>query len=107
MAETREFVALQRVSRSGKKKLPRRLSLVMVHGGLLESCARTLTLRKKQSRITTGYSIVEKCGKAWRQAHRRAARHERRDRGYTLHGAPGANEIHACRARAPACEDPA
>src|SRR5260370_1006267 len=54
MAETREFVALQRVSRRGKKKLPRRVSFVVVHAGLLESCARTLTLRKKQSRITTG-----------------------------------------------------
>lgn len=54
MVETREFIALQRVSRSGKKKLPRRLSFVVVHAGLLESCAHTLTLRKKQSRITIG-----------------------------------------------------
>ena len=47
MAETREFIALQRVSRSRDKKLPRRLSLVMVHAGLQEGGSRTLTLRKK------------------------------------------------------------
>ncbi len=54
MAEPREFIALQRVSRSGEKKLPRRLSFVVVHAGLLENGSRTLTLRKRQSRITTG-----------------------------------------------------
>jgi len=32
MAETREFVALQRVTRSGEKELPRGLGLVVVHG---------------------------------------------------------------------------
>jgi len=31
MVETREFVALQRISRSREKKLPRRLRLVVVH----------------------------------------------------------------------------
>lgn len=31
MAKTREFVALQRVSRSREKELPRRLGLVMIH----------------------------------------------------------------------------
>jgi hypothetical protein len=35
MAETRQFVTLQRVARSGEKKLPRRLSFVMVHASLL------------------------------------------------------------------------
>ena len=54
MAEPRKFVALQRVSRSREKKLPRRLSLVMVHAGLQEGGSRTLTLRKKESRITRG-----------------------------------------------------
>src|SRR5260370_12483191 len=37
MVETREFITLQRVSRSGKKKLPRRLSFVVVHPDLLQS----------------------------------------------------------------------
>ena len=45
MAEPREFVALQGVSRSGKKKLPRWLCLAVVHKGLLGSNARKLTLR--------------------------------------------------------------
>jgi len=36
MAEPREFIALQRISRSGEQKLPRRLGFVMVHAGLLE-----------------------------------------------------------------------
>jgi hypothetical protein len=35
VAETREFVALQRIARSGEKKLPRRLSFAMVHASLL------------------------------------------------------------------------
>ncbi len=54
MVETREFIALQRVSRSREKKLPRRLGLVVVHAGLLESDIRTLTVRETQSSITTG-----------------------------------------------------
>jgi len=54
MAKPRKFVALQRVSRSREKKLPRRLSLVMVHAGLQEGGSRTLTLREKESRITRG-----------------------------------------------------
>ena len=45
MAETREFIALERVSRSGKKKLPRRLGLVVVHCGLPESDGIKLTVR--------------------------------------------------------------
>ena len=32
MAQTREFITLQRVTRSGEKELPRRLGLVVVHG---------------------------------------------------------------------------
>ena len=32
VAETREFITLQRVTRSGEKKLPRRLGFVVVHG---------------------------------------------------------------------------
>ena len=36
MAEPREFIALQRISRSGEQELPRRLGFVVVHGGLLE-----------------------------------------------------------------------
>jgi hypothetical protein len=35
MAEPREFVALERVSRCGEQELPRRLGFVMVHAGLL------------------------------------------------------------------------
>src|SRR5260370_34672874 len=34
MVETREFIALQRMSRSREEKLPRRLRLVLVHPGL-------------------------------------------------------------------------
>jgi hypothetical protein len=45
MAETREFIALERVARSGKKKLPRRLGLVVVHCGLPESDGSKLTVR--------------------------------------------------------------
>jgi hypothetical protein len=44
MAETREFVALQRDSRSGEKELPGRLGLVVVHAGLLVSGVRRLIL---------------------------------------------------------------
>jgi hypothetical protein len=44
VAEAREFVALERVSRCGEQELPRRLGFVMVHAGLLGSDARTLTL---------------------------------------------------------------
>lgn len=36
MTEPREFIALQRISRSGEQKLPRRLGFVVVHAGLLE-----------------------------------------------------------------------
>jgi hypothetical protein len=43
MAEPREFKALQRVARSREKKLPRGLSFVMVHVGLLVTGAGTLT----------------------------------------------------------------
>jgi hypothetical protein len=35
MAETREFIALQRISRSGEEKFPRWLGLVIVHASLL------------------------------------------------------------------------
>ncbi len=44
MTKTREFIALQRISRSREKKLPRRLCLVVGHAGLLENDAPTLTL---------------------------------------------------------------
>jgi hypothetical protein len=54
MAKTRKFVALQRISRSREKKLPRRLGLVVGHAGLLEYGVRTLALRKLESRITRG-----------------------------------------------------
>jgi hypothetical protein len=49
MTETREFVALERVSRSREQKLPRRLGLVIVHEGLQAAGARTLTFRYLQS----------------------------------------------------------
>src|SRR5260370_11956657 len=42
MVETREFKALQRISRSREEKLPRRLRLVVVHAGLPSDIA-TLT----------------------------------------------------------------
>ena len=45
MVEPREFKALQRVVRSGEKKLPRGLSFAVVHAGLLVAGARMLTLR--------------------------------------------------------------
>ena len=45
MAETREFIALQRISRSRQKKLPRGLGLVVVHWGLPKSDGSKLTLR--------------------------------------------------------------
>jgi hypothetical protein len=44
MAETREFVALERVSRSREEELPRRLGLVVVHMGLLGSDGCKLTV---------------------------------------------------------------
>jgi hypothetical protein len=43
MAETREFIALQRVARSREKKLPRGLSFEMVYVGLLVARAGKLT----------------------------------------------------------------
>lgn len=54
MAETREFVALQRVARSREQKLPRRLGLVMVHRSLLVISARTLTMYYLQSIVPMG-----------------------------------------------------
>jgi hypothetical protein len=45
VAETREFVALQRIARCREKKLPRRLSSAMVQMSLLATGARTVTLR--------------------------------------------------------------
>jgi len=45
MAETREFIALQRISRSGEEKFPRRLGLVIVHAGLLMNGLGMLTVR--------------------------------------------------------------
>ena len=45
MAETGEFIALQRISRSREKKLPRRLGLVVVQRGLLINGPGTLTFR--------------------------------------------------------------
>ena len=65
MAETREFIALQRVSRSREEKLPRRLSPVVVHAGLLEDGGGTLTVRKNESRVLEGNTLwknVEKLG---------------------------------------------
>lgn len=43
MAETREFVTLQRVARSREKELPRGLGLGTKHWGLLKSRGRTIT----------------------------------------------------------------
>jgi hypothetical protein len=40
MAKAREFIALQRVSRSREKELPRGLGLVVVHVRLLELCVK-------------------------------------------------------------------
>jgi hypothetical protein len=54
MAETREFVALQRVARGREKKLPWRLGFAMVHASLLAAGARTLTLRYLQSIVPMG-----------------------------------------------------
>ena len=54
VAEPRQFVALQGVSRSGKKKLPRWLSFAVVHKGLQGIDTRKLTLRHLESRITRG-----------------------------------------------------
>jgi hypothetical protein len=51
MVEPREFKALQRVVRSGEKKLPRGLGLVAVHAGLLVAEARMLTLRYSWSMV--------------------------------------------------------
>ena len=45
MAETGEFIALQRISRSREKKLPRRLGLVVVQRGLLINGLGTLIFR--------------------------------------------------------------
>lgn len=45
VAETREFIALQRISRSRQKKLPRGLGLVVVHWALPKSDGSKLTLR--------------------------------------------------------------
>jgi hypothetical protein len=46
MAETREFIALQRISRSGEEKFPRWLGLVVVQRGLPRGGLGTLTVRK-------------------------------------------------------------
>jgi hypothetical protein len=45
MDETREFIALQRISRSREKKFPRRLGLVMVQRSLPINGLGTLTVR--------------------------------------------------------------
>ena len=54
MAKPRKFIALQRVSRSRKQKLPRGLRFVMVHAGLLVAGAGTLALRHLQSMVPMG-----------------------------------------------------
>jgi hypothetical protein len=54
MAETREFVALQRVARSREQKLPRRLGFAMVHARLLVAGARTVPSYYLQSIVPMG-----------------------------------------------------
>ncbi len=106
MVEPREFIALQRVPRSRKKKLPRRLSLVVVHGGLLEERLRRLIFRKIESRVPIGYFVVESCGKLWRSDEETAIRHGVQGAVYSINGARGGNELRACSACAGDYEDP-
>jgi hypothetical protein len=61
MAETREFIALQRVSGRREEELPTWLSFVMVHAGLLENCDGTLNF----VRASQDYDRVIHCGKMW------------------------------------------
>ncbi len=54
MAEAREFVALQRDSRSREKKLPRRFSFAIGHGGLLEESTLKITAQLVMSMVPEG-----------------------------------------------------
>jgi hypothetical protein len=67
MTQTRQFVGLQRVARSGQKKLPRRLGVVPGHGILLwgqEFHSNTVVIPFKDNQS------VNVCGKVWKTARR-------------------------------------
>lgn len=106
MVEPREFIALQRDSRSRKKKLPRRLSFEVVHEGLPEELLPRLTFRKIESRVPIAYFVVENCGKLWRPNGGTANRHGVPGAVYSINGAGGRNELRACSACAGDYEDP-
>jgi len=104
--EPREFKALQRIVRSGEKKLPRGLGLVAVHAGLLVAEARMLTLHYSWSMVPMAQQSVEKCAKR-RERDCGAAGRSALHRGvYLMNGAAATGKMRACSACAGDYEDP-
>ncbi len=106
MTKTGEFKALQRVARGREKELPRRLSLEVVHAGLLGERLLRLTFRKIESRVLLGYEPVKKCAKFCRSGEEIANRRDVQGAVYPINGAGGGNELRACSACAGDYEDP-
>ncbi len=106
MAETREFIALERISRRREQKLPRGLGLVVVHWGLRESDGSKINIALTAVNITTVPVTVERCGKVWHSAGRTADHRREESEVYTKNKARGTNVMRACSACAGDYEDP-
>ena len=106
MAETREFIALERISRRREQKLPRGLGLVVVHWGLRESDGSKINIALTAVNITTVPVTVERCGKVWHSAGRTADHRREQSEVYTKNKARGTNVMRACSACAGDYEDP-
>jgi hypothetical protein len=67
MTQARQFIGLQRIARSGQKKLPRRLGLVAGHGILMRGQgfhSNTIVIPFKDNQVGNG------CGKLWKTSAR-------------------------------------
>ncbi len=106
MAETREFITLERISRCREQKLLRGLGLVVVHWGLRESDGSKINSALSNVNITTVPVTVEKCGKAWHPAGRTADHRTEQSEVYSKNKARGTNVMRACSACAGDYEDP-
>lgn len=107
MTKTREFVTLERVARSGEKKLPRRLGLRTGHGRLLQE----LVERNSNSLVirvngTKRVLAVESCGKLRLQTPSPGCREAPRDATRERRAQGGVAAVRACSACAGDYEDP-
>jgi hypothetical protein len=106
MIEPREFKTLQRIVRSGEKKLPRGLSFATVHAGLLVAEARMLTPRYSWSMVPMVQQSVEKCEKRRERDCAAAGRSALHREVYLMNGAAATGKMHACSACSGDYEDP-